>query len=272
MLIMISGTVVKRLVENTSDASVIVWQKPECHAVITGAAEGLGMQSRATDSGGKAHKRMSEGPTSGRSLDAKGNPWHETDAIIRRNARYGKGSQDNDVERKQMKKRGSRKCTVAKTSKQSVWWPAACGGEYDWRNPHLALVLQGGAQDGAKVYRPYAQACTPSPPLPPHCTRHSSSLHHHHTTHTSATRTPTRPTPTPTPTPTPMSTPTPTPMPTPTHTHTHLRTRTRTRTRTGMTYTPRILHTHMRLHLDRTAPPYPIPEACPSNALMSCLH
>ena len=55
---MISGTVVKRLVENASDASVIVWQKPECHAVITGAAEGLGMQSRAMDSGGKAHMRV----------------------------------------------------------------------------------------------------------------------------------------------------------------------------------------------------------------------
>ena len=55
---MTSGTVVKRLVENPSDASVIVRQKPECRAVITEAAEGLGMQSRTMDSGGKAHMRV----------------------------------------------------------------------------------------------------------------------------------------------------------------------------------------------------------------------
>ena len=55
---LISGTVVKRLVENTSDASVIVRLKPECHAVITGAPEGLGMQSRTMDSGAKAHMRV----------------------------------------------------------------------------------------------------------------------------------------------------------------------------------------------------------------------
>ena len=54
-------------------------------------------------------KRISEGATSGRSLDAKGNPWHETDAIIRRNASYGTGSHDNDKERKQVEKHGSRK-------------------------------------------------------------------------------------------------------------------------------------------------------------------
>ena len=43
---------------------------------------------------------------------------------------------------------------------------AACGGQYDWRSPHLALVLQGGAQDGASVYRPYALLPTPPPLLP----------------------------------------------------------------------------------------------------------
>ena len=55
---MTSGTVVKRLVEDTSDVSVIVRQKPECHAVMTSAAEGLGMRSRAMDSGGKAQIRV----------------------------------------------------------------------------------------------------------------------------------------------------------------------------------------------------------------------
>ena len=55
---MTSGTVVKRLVEDTSDVSVIVQQKPECHAVITSAAEGLGMLSRARDSGGQAQMRV----------------------------------------------------------------------------------------------------------------------------------------------------------------------------------------------------------------------
>ena len=55
---MTSGTVVKRLVEDTSDVSVIVRQKPECHAVIASAAEGLGMRSRARDSVGKSQVRV----------------------------------------------------------------------------------------------------------------------------------------------------------------------------------------------------------------------
>ena len=55
---------------------------------------------------------------------------------------------------------------------------AACGGQYDWRSLHLALVLQGGAQDGAKVYRPHVPLPT-SPPFPPH---------HTHTTTTNTTQ------------------------------------------------------------------------------------
>ena len=49
---------------------------------------------------------------------------------------------------------------------------AACGGQYDWRNPHLALVLQGGARDGASVYRPYATPPCPLSPLPSLPTTH----------------------------------------------------------------------------------------------------
>ena len=43
-IMMTSGTVVKRLVEDTSDVSVIAQQKPECHVIITRAVEGLQMR------------------------------------------------------------------------------------------------------------------------------------------------------------------------------------------------------------------------------------
>ena len=44
-----------------------------------------------------------------------------------------------------------------KKKRQCNWWSAACGGQYDWRNPNRILVIQGGTdRREAQVFRAHA--------------------------------------------------------------------------------------------------------------------
>ena len=146
-----------------------VRQKPECHAVITGAADGLGMQSRAMDQEGKAHMRVStncnattaiawrrvlrktghlevrclwlpEVTRSGRVKVKRilegatsGRPVDEGQSVARN--RCGDPRKSGQRWRE---KTGGEACQEemhgGKKSKQSGWCCAVCGGQHEWRN------------------------------------------------------------------------------------------------------------------------------------------